>query len=855
MDTAKRRAQTPLGDMLRWGLLVGSLTWPAMSVAQRAPAKDDRPAEDIVVTGQRLKGSVVTEVAPLAVLDENTIRSLGGTKIRDLLRAVRAQTASGPETEPILLLNGRRVASDDQIHSLPPEAIERMEILPEAVAVQFGYAPTKRVVNFITKRNFTARTMELVGGGSTDGGAGQGGGEIGSTMLRGDQRFTLSARYDRTNALRQDARRIVPDSDILFDRIGNVVASGGATLDPRLDALAGRPVAVAAVPAEPGRRSALDAYLAGAGQPRTTDLGAFRTLVPATDAVQVRGLVTQQLGRAMLTLDASFAANRSRALNGLAPAVVAIGRDHPANPFATTVNLYRYFEEAGVLRQQGTGTTVHTGGGLNGALGKWNWNVTAAYDRSTSVNRNDLGVDPAVVQAAVDAGANPFQPFAPAIARSGSATVTRSLSNAVQAKAFVNGPAARLPAGPVLMTVTLDQARTASDADLGFAGAPRARVTQVTRNGSVGVVVPIASAREGVLSALGELSANADIRVAQVTNAGTMLNTNYGMNWTPVRPLRLGLIWAETRTPPPVRQLTDPVLLVPNVPFFDFATGQSILVTTVNGGNPALRPEERRTMTVNVDVQPIRDGKLTVGVGYTDTAISNQLMMLGASTPAILAAFPRLFQRDANARLIEVDMRPVNLFRQRQQSVMGRFNMFGTIGPEPQMPDMAAGPPPGPPPQPKFYYMGLMPTLRLRDRLTLQEGAPPIDLLAGDTISGTGGQPRMEVFGFMGVNGGGWNLSLSGFWRGATRVRSDLPASDLRFSSLTNISFSLSAELERWLTSTPLARRTTLELQIDNLLNQRLDVRDGLGRTPDRFQPAFLDPLGRVAKLTLRKLF
>jgi hypothetical protein len=32
-------------------------------------------------------------------------------------------------------------------------------------------------------------------------------------------------------------------------------------------------------------------------------------------------------------------------------------------------------------------------------------------------------------------------------------------------------------------------------------------------------------------------------------------------------------------------------------------------------------------------------------------------------------------------------------------------------------------------------------------------------------------------------------------------------------------------------------------------------VHDGNGRTPNRFQPDYLDPLGRTVKLTLRKLF
>jgi len=44
-------------------------------------------------------------------------------------------------------------------------------------------------------------------------------------------------------------------------------------------------------------------------------------------------------------------------------------------------------------------------------------------------------------------------------------------------------------------------------------------------------------------------------------------------------------------------------------------------------------------------------------------------------------------------------------------------------------------------------------------------------------------------------------------------------------------------------------------LAVDNLFNQRQDVRDAAGNTPVAYQPAYLDPMGRTVKLTIRKLF
>ncbi|MEG8045694.1 hypothetical protein QP185_01235 [Sphingomonas aerolata] len=47
----------------------------------------------------------------------------------------------------------------------------------------------------------------------------------------------------------------------------------------------------------------------------------------------------------------------------------------------------------------------------------------------------------------------------------------------------------------------------------------------------------------------------------------------------------------------------------------------------------------------------------------------------------------------------------------------------------------------------------------------------------------------------------------------------------------------------------------TLQLTVENLLNDRIAVRDRLGRTPNRFQAAYIDPVGRSVRLGLRKLF
>src|SRR5207237_4011596 len=105
-------------------------------------------AGDIIVRGDRR--SVITNLAPIATLDANAVAATGATTMGELLAAIRAVTQAADGSPPIFLINGQRVSGFEEVNTLPPEAIEKTEVLPEQAALKFGYPPTRRVVNFIT---------------------------------------------------------------------------------------------------------------------------------------------------------------------------------------------------------------------------------------------------------------------------------------------------------------------------------------------------------------------------------------------------------------------------------------------------------------------------------------------------------------------------------------------------------------------------------------------------------------------------------------------------------------------------------------------------------------------------------
>ena len=101
---------------------------------------------------------------------------------------------------------------------------------------------------------------------------------------------------------------------------------------------------------------------------------------------------------------------------------------------------------------------------------------------------------------------------------------------------------------------------------------------------------------------------------------------------------------------------------------------------------------------------------------------------------------------------------------------------------------------------------------------------------------------------------GVFNLGVYGRLQGPTRIRSDIAASDLRFSGRTWLVLYSFVRMEK-VVKKPWAKGLNVNVTVENLLNDRINVTDRNGQTPNRFQPAYLDPIGRSIRVGVRKLF
>ena len=209
---------------MRWLFLL-TAAFPAGAVAQQAapapapaeqaePDSSDEP-EEIVVTGSRtLPGSVVGDIPPEQQLGPADIRSYGVNSVAELLSDLSPQTRSGrgPGGAPIVLLNGRRISGFSEIRDLPTEAIARVDILPEEVALKYGFRADQRVVNFVLRQRFRALTAELADRVTTQGDRNQVQAELDLLTIRRDKRVNLHSSYQESAALLESQRTILSNT-------------------------------------------------------------------------------------------------------------------------------------------------------------------------------------------------------------------------------------------------------------------------------------------------------------------------------------------------------------------------------------------------------------------------------------------------------------------------------------------------------------------------------------------------------------------------------------------------------------------------------------------------------------------
>ena len=653
----------------------------AQEVDQRtAPPQDDADeGDEIIVTGQPERGAVIGDIEPEQKLSSADVRALGVTSIAELITELEPQTNG----TPIILLNGKRISSFSEIRDIPSEAVARVDILPEQVALSYGYAPTQKVVNVVLRQRFRSEKAEVQLGTTTEGGRDNGEVEAGLLRIRGDNRFSLDLEYSRAGRLLESERDIITTpARRPYALGGNVTGiADGAEIDPALSALAGQTVTVAAAPANAANGApSLTDFVAGANIAAITDLTAYRTLSPATENFSANATLARALGGVSATINGRLALSENDTLQGLSTAALGLAAGSPFSPFAQDVTLYRYLAQGGALAQQVRGTTGHIGVTLNGQIGrKWQWSFTGNGDLSITRTRTDRGIDTDAIQTALNAGdpsVNPYGDFAPALIAARTIDTARAKSQAVTGDLLVSGALFRMPAGDVMTSIRLGASANGFESRSVRSGIERnTDYSRETGSGQISVDVPLTSRSKGILGGVGDIGVNLNVAAQQLSDFGTLSTLGYGLRWQPIRAVQILASANQDRAAPTGAQITDPLISTPNVSVFDYATGQSVFVTQLSGGNGALKESVRDQFRLSARIKPFDKPNLTLTATYLNSRTSNPIAAFPTPTPDLEAAFPQRFVRDEDGSLIQVDARPINFLQSRSEQLRWGFDL------------------------------------------------------------------------------------------------------------------------------------------------------------------------------------
>lgn len=174
------------------------------------PQQDEQAEDEIVVTAStRLPGSALGEIKPEVTLGGADVRALGVSSVSEILSELAPQIRGTGGGAPLILLEGRRVSGRQEIERIPSEAIARVDVLPEQVALKYGYPADQKVVNFVLRKRFRAWTLDGRQRLATEGGGGRTNAEASYFSVRDGARFNLAAEYTNTDLLTEADRGLI----------------------------------------------------------------------------------------------------------------------------------------------------------------------------------------------------------------------------------------------------------------------------------------------------------------------------------------------------------------------------------------------------------------------------------------------------------------------------------------------------------------------------------------------------------------------------------------------------------------------------------------------------------------------
>lgn len=652
------------------------LAGPALAQDKAAPAPDAQAesvaVEEVIVTGSSIRG-VAPVGSPLSSVTREDIALVPATNATELLRSVpqisnfnstggsRGADQSAIVDQPaihgigvgnggggltLVLFNGHRLPgagvnqSAPDPSSIPPSAIERVEVVADGASSVYGSDAVAGVINFITRKNFNGAETG-VSYGAADGYNSRNVSQLfGKTWDSGS--LLLDYEYSGNSHLSGLERGYITDNQTGFggtDNRSTVCAPANVTVG--------------------GATYALSGTGATAGSTNKCESNKASDLYPKQHRHQGLVSFTQDINDKLSVYGSELYSRREVYSN-----IAANGRDNSKRGLAVTVTqgpAYDYvtkvlgvptgaqsvtYDPSGDFGSTFTNRTqTRTVSGLLGAeyklAGDWVASVEVNHGFERDIVRQ-YGINQSLVQSAAANGS--FNPYG--VGPATSAALLRQIGDyesrysirqtLLEGLAKVQGTLFTLPAGDVKAAfgVTVRKETFSGTYREGpQAGTPSATPVSVGSERNVKsaygeVFVPVLGAAQNI-PGVQAIDLSLSLRYDDFDDVGSTTNPKIGVNWTVFNGFKLRGSYGTSFHAPSLADSTT-AIDTRAIRFADFtgSTQPGAYSIVLAGGN-SLKPEEADTYSLGFDFKPDAIPGLSTSVGFFKIKYQNVITFPG----------------------------------------------------------------------------------------------------------------------------------------------------------------------------------------------------------------------------------
>jgi iron complex outermembrane receptor protein len=843
-----------------------------------APADTDAglPSSEVVVTGSRIRG-VAPVGSPLIEQTRSDLLASGATSVNQLVQNLpqivnQGVTENGRNTSggagnityssgfnihdigpfaTLTLLNGHRIVQSGSSgglpdpNSVPAIALERVEVVADGASAIYGSDAIAGVVNLITRRRFNGLEARTQYGVSDDGAYHQYNFGIIGGRNWSTGNITVSYEHSGHGALNGNDRSFYAAD--LRSRGGGDYR--GTQCSPANVIINGTNYAM------PGLT---------AGSVNQCDTLKGQDLIPAQRRDSVMGSISQELGsRITVTGDLLYTHRRFAFHPAVPTATVTLPSTNPyfvlpAGVTAASETVQTNFGgQAPRNVSSGYSKVMQGTAGVNWKLfGDFQLDASYTYGRDESYSLSSRGTNNAALGAAL-ASSDPATAINPFGANS-SAVLDRVFNSVFGApgtnkqkegEANISGSLLKLPGGNLQMAVGGEIIRESiyTGLDSGTVGAvnsSRSFSPRTIKSVYGELRVPIFG-DDNAIPGFQELDLSLAGRISHYSDVGTSRNPKIGVNWTPVRGLKLHGSYGTSFRAPILTQIHGAVsaLFIQN-----YATPSGVVtgaaLSGFSTGNP-LTPEHARTFSLGADIMPPSLPNLRASLNYFNVRYTGQvnsilsdLSILQSGASAAQYA-DRIVQGPQAAAVI-------------QSFLAAGYPAFGPLPPNPTLfvygqnvnagTTLAQGVDFQLSYRINHFSLATSGTYYTRYKTAVSASAPVLDHL--NTIFNP---PRFRSRSSAGYDDGSTNAIL--FWNFTNSYKNDRIAPTQTVKSYSTVDLHLSHRFDRGITD---RSRLTLGFDVSNLFDAKPPFVN-IPQSPNGgggFDPTAANPIGRVISLS-----